>query len=457
MNNIPDDVIEEIILNKVKLFTKETYYRYFRSILLELYKNISAFKRKESLAKSLTLKLKEKNNNNSLWYIITMFIFPFKTQLSEELYYEPYSNLNPLCFQYLKNLCYLKIKKLTSLSIVEQVAMDRVIPIYIELCEKKMKSNKERKRGTLLNKKLNFNQINKERRASLLIPRPNSLLTRKKLNLKKITGKSGPSIQQLEYSNSFTRLFIGETDEASIRERYLSNMMVKRQKQLHLLNSNGEISFMYLKKMYKKLFKNEVKKGGMDYDMINLLNQFENDHKKINNFHRNFLSPERMLHYMPDNKQNSLLNDLYRQKENIEMYKKKRTINAKRKTFKYNTNSYSCKNYSEICKNNFDNTSKLFNSRNNMQNHTFKYNFIDNIKYKRNEFPLFNRKNFTSCGNYKYDRKYNTSMTFRKNMNKNFSVIIGKDETNNFTPNLTNQRKKNYIVNYMNKKDFFYI
>jgi hypothetical protein len=104
-----------------------------------------------------------------------------------------------------------------------------------------------------------------------------------------------------------------------------------------------------------------------------------------------------------------------------------------------------------------NNTSKIFNSRNNMQNHTFKYNFIDNIKYKRNEFPLFNRKNFTSCGNYKYDRKYNTSMTFRKNMNKNFSVIIGKDETNNFTPNLTNQRKKNYIVNYMNKKDFFYI
>ena len=457
MNNISDDVIEEIILNKVKLFTKEAYYRYFRSILLELYKNISAFKRKESLAKSITLKLKEKNNNNSLWYIITMFIFPFKTQLSEELYYEPYSNLNPLCFQYLKNLCYLKIKKLTNLSFVEQIAMDRVLPIYIELCEKKIKANKERKRGTLMNKKLIFNQINKERRASLLIQRPNSILSRKKLNLKKITGKGGPSIQKLEYSNSFTRLFIGETDEASIRERYLSNMMVKRQKQLHLLNSNGEISFMYLKKMYKKLFKNEVKKGVMDYDMINLLNQFENDHKKIDNFHRNFLSPEKMFHYMPDNNQNSLINDLYKQKENIEMHKKKRNINAKRKNFKYNTNNYSCKNYSEICKNNFDNTSKIFNSRNNMQNHTFKYNFIDKIKYRRNEVRLLYRKNFVSCGNYKYDKKYNASMTFRKSMNKNFSVIIGKDEINNFTPNLMNQRKKNYIVNYMNKKDFFYI
>ena len=137
MNNIPDDVLEEIILNKVKLFTIEAYYRYFRSILLELYKNIGAFKKKESLDKSITLKLKEKNNNKSLWYIITILIFPFHAQLSEESYYEPYSNLNPLCFQYLKNLCYSKIKKLTNLSVVEQVPMDRVLPVYIELCEKK--------------------------------------------------------------------------------------------------------------------------------------------------------------------------------------------------------------------------------------------------------------------------------------------------------------------------------
>ena len=90
----------------------------------------------------------------------------------------------------------------------------------------------------------------------------------------------------LEYSNSFTRLFIGETDEASIRERYLSNMIVKKQKQLHLLNSYSELSVMYLKKMYKKLFKHEGQKGQLDNDMINLISQFENDHKRIDIYHK---------------------------------------------------------------------------------------------------------------------------------------------------------------------------
>ena len=36
MNNIPNDVLEEIILNKVKLFTKESYYRQFQSIFLRI-------------------------------------------------------------------------------------------------------------------------------------------------------------------------------------------------------------------------------------------------------------------------------------------------------------------------------------------------------------------------------------------------------------------------------------
>ena len=60
MNNIPDDVLEEIILNKVKLFTKESYYRYFRSILLELYKNICAFKKKGIFNKIYYFKIKRK-------------------------------------------------------------------------------------------------------------------------------------------------------------------------------------------------------------------------------------------------------------------------------------------------------------------------------------------------------------------------------------------------------------
>ena len=105
MNNIPNDVLEEIILNKVKLFTKESYYRQFQSILLELYKNIFAFKKKDSLSTSMMSKIKERNNS-SLWHIISILIFPLKSQIKEDedIYLNEY-NLDPLSFQYLKNLC----------------------------------------------------------------------------------------------------------------------------------------------------------------------------------------------------------------------------------------------------------------------------------------------------------------------------------------------------------------
>ena len=44
--NIPNDVLQEIIINKIKLFTKENYFKYFSNILLELSHNILAFQKK---------------------------------------------------------------------------------------------------------------------------------------------------------------------------------------------------------------------------------------------------------------------------------------------------------------------------------------------------------------------------------------------------------------------------
>jgi hypothetical protein len=76
-----------------------------------------------------------------------ILIFPFKSKITEDLYYEPYTNLNPICFHYLRNLCYVKIKKLTNLSVIEQVSMERVIPLFLELCEKRIILIKEKKRG----------------------------------------------------------------------------------------------------------------------------------------------------------------------------------------------------------------------------------------------------------------------------------------------------------------------
>ena len=71
-----------------------------------------------------------------------------------------------------------------------------------------------------------------------------------KINTNKQGNKNASSIQPLEYNNSFTRLFIGETDEKAIRERYLSNMIVKKHKQLHLFISSCKLLLIFSQLSY---------------------------------------------------------------------------------------------------------------------------------------------------------------------------------------------------------------
>ena len=276
MKKIQKDEIEELILCRIKLFSKENYYRYFRNILMELSNNIYVFRKKELLSKSLSLKLKERNNS-SLWMIIYKLIFPTKNE-----YDIPEANdLNYICFQYLKSLCLIKMKKLTIISNNELIPLDQVISIYLSLCEKMIRIIKEKE-------KYNLKLKNRKKGRNSLVFSHNAfidLTNQFKLNHKKISMKNGPSLKPLDYTNSYTRLFIGETDDVSVRERYLSNMVVKKHKQLHLLNNYGELSIMYLKRMYKKLFKSE-ERVNMDMDMIKIMKQFENDHKRIDNFQR---------------------------------------------------------------------------------------------------------------------------------------------------------------------------
>ena len=418
MNNIPNDVLEEIILNKVKLFTKESYYRQFQSILLELYKNIFAFKKKDSLSTSMMSKIKERNNS-SLWHIISILIFPLKSQIKEDedIYLNEY-NLDPLSFQYLKNLCYIKMKKLTNLSMIERVPMERVIPIYLNLCEKQMKSNKEKKKGTL-RLKGNYLQINSNRKTSILM-RQNSLLNRPKINLKKIN-KKGPSIQPLEYANSFTRLFIGETDEASIRERYLSNMIVKK-----------------------------------DNDMINIIKQFENDHKRIDNFQRNSSSNDSQ-HYMINNNHNLLLSELNKQKEKLNSAKNKnknknRNTKIRRNRINFNNfNSNSLYNSAEISKNNREINSKSLYLRKNKNN---SLNYEKNIK---NDALAFNRRIINSYGSYRLlNSNINNKNSYGKNLKKNFSAVLASNKFKSYSSSSFTNNKKFFIKNYMNKSDFFF-
>ena len=458
---MPNDVIQEIIINKIKLFTKENYYKYFSNILIELSHNILAFQKKSSL--SITISSNKKDKNQSSWLIIAKLILPLKEQYFEqnEDEYENESDLNPLCFEYLKNLCHKTMKNLTSLSLTEQIPLKRIIPLYLNLCEKQIKINKEKQFGIYrrYDKENNYTKIIKKA-APILFSKQNSFLNRTqiKINPKKVGGKNMPSIQQLDYCNSFTRLFIGETDEDSIRERYLSNMVVKKHKQLHLLNSYMDLSSMYLKRMYYKLFKKEGGKGVMDKDMINVINQFENDHKKVENFQRNAVSSEKGHQF--DYMKNQLLLELQSQKQKyIKKPKKKKKIKNTFMTTSVSRNNEKVKMNQDVMNSNKNLLRKnRAKSQSNMINEDSKIN---------NDIFLLNKKIVNSHGNNRY-----------KNIKKSFSVLNSKNKIfdrkiyrssstiskryNNYDYNrwnnatIFNENRKKYYLNYMNNNDFFF-
>ena len=437
MKKIQKDEIEELILCRIKLFSKENYYRYFRNILMELSNNIYVFRKKELLSKSLSLKLKERNNS-SLWMIIYKLIFPTKNE-----YDIPEANdLNYICFQYLKALCLIKMKKLTIISNNELIPLDQVISIYLSLCEKMIRIIKEKE-------KYNLKLKNRKRGRNSLVFSQNALMeltNQFKLNHKKFSMKSGPSLKPLDYTNSYTRLFIGETDDVSVRERYLSNMVVKKHKQLHLLNNYGELSIMYLKRMYKKLFKSE-ERVNMDMDMIKIMKQFENDHKRIDNFQR-VVGNNDKPRYLYDYTQNLLAMELKKQKEK---YDKK--IKSKRNRNRFKNNSLLAS--SEISKNNQESGLSLSSSR--------------RYKAKSLYFTMnYEKKNIgdSSIASTRVINPYNSNkiMPFKKlktnltdrRIKRNYSEIHVSYRLRNNKSNTLDNKKRLRIKNYLTKKDFFF-
>ena len=437
MKKIQKDEIEELILCRIKLFSKENYYRYFRNILMELSNNIYVFRKKELLSKSLSLKLKERNNS-SLWMIIYKLIFPTKNE-----YDIPEANdLNYICFQYLKALCLIKMKKLTIISNNELIPLDQVISIYLSLCEKMIRIIKEKEKYNLKlkNRKKGRNSLVFSHNASM------DITNQFKLNHKKISMKNGPNLKPLDYTNSYTRLFIGETDDVSVRERYLSNMVVKKHKQLHLLNNYGELSIMYLKRMYKKLFKSE-ERVNMDMDMIKIMKQFENDHKRIDNFQRGAGNSDRPR-YMYDYTQNLLAMELKKQKEK---YDKK--IKSKRNRNRFKNNSLLAS--SEISKNNQESGLSLSSSR--------------RYKAKSLYFTMnYEKKNIgdSSIASTRVINPYNSNkiMPFKKlktnltdrRIKRNYSEIHVSYRLRNNKSNTLDNKKRLRIKNYLTKKDFFF-
>ena len=455
--NSEEELIEKII-KEVKLFLKENYFKCFQSMLIELSNNILVYQKKKSLYSKLTSFHSNNYSFSSLWSIIFLLIFPQK----EKNYINEF-NINPICYEYIKSLSYKKIKLLSIISINEKIPLKILVKFYIKLCEQHIEEIKNKKIKQISQNSTKFcrkyTPVTPITRQSNYFYNSNN---QNKLNrlIKKPIEKSiqyGQQIQQLEYSNSFTRLFIGETDEDSIRERYLSNMVVKKQNQMHLYNSYVELSSVYIKRLYNKIFKKEGGKGVMDKDMINVVNQFENDHRKIEKFQRNEVNLERISPQYDEVKYKLQLELQNQRKKYINTKKKKSSTVVNNLNHKIiGTNSDENKNLNGSIK--IKNISKFNNSR--------------RLSRSSSQPTLYNSNKLYNFDNSNKSIKVYTNIKYSANKNKNNkcykllpsnSYIFGYTSVKNmrgrnFEKNekQTNKRKRYIIQNYMNNNDFFF-
>ena len=524
-----NNILAEAIKQKIKLFTKESYYKYFTYFLVEKSKNTVHF-RKNSIPslsiefllnkkEKVKLKIKEieiKNTPKSLWHLLMSLICNVPNK-KKTLFKNNKFNLNPICFLYLKNLCQIKIKLLQSFSNKYKVPLDVLVKFYLDLCTSQIS-----KKENVHDKKNNDNidivsivSIKNEKTSKIIeykrLLKKNSLLNKSKRHvIKKNNNISNNNIiennkepmlglPQVEYKNSFSRLFIGEEDPRSVKERYFSNIVVKKLKQLHLYSSYSELANLYLNNLYNKIFNKEYK-GYIDNDLVEIMNKFKYDSNKVKSYKRNDLSFEKKRKNDEDNDY-----DYDEEKENISQIKKCKSIfleqnnkkgkirnrnkkyknlslspvilkNDNKKNFRYEKNF----NYNNIRYNINNNSSSIFNndksqnlssnlsyniSSYNIKSPSVKHSPIITIKEMRKKMSTSNYStinlNNNNCGS-----NYNNNIIINKKLdnffkeleinNRNKDFIIKLRKRFNKNNSIISRKKRINLKNYLNKEDFFF-
>jgi hypothetical protein len=463
--------IGEAVMHKIKLFTKESYFNYFRHILIQKSKNFSAFEKISSLSFSIEKLIKEKSKNKlkkkevpkrpkSPWNLIMLLVCNIPSRKKLE-YSQNEFNLNPICYMYLTLLCQKKLKLLITFSNANNLTLDTVVKYYLDLCinhiNLKEFDNKLKKDDSEKNM-IDYKKINQKNKKQ--VNSKNNLYEKKNT----ILGSS-----QVEYTNSFTRLFIGETDPISVRERYLSNIVVKKMKQMHLYGSYADITHMYLKRLYNKLFKKD-NKSSIDCDMIEVISKFKTDTKKVENFQRNTLNEKRSIlsQYVDEEKEN--LEIMLRRQKNLYMEKNQKNSsdnsrvlslspsNIKRNNLKINLsrkhNFHLINNFKVKA---FNNNKTKYSSSNNSYNKKIrllsssKSDILVNNSYKVGSWFTINNKNENKKKAINDDLRVKNTI-----LKKNNNILMKIKKRFEDKNKKIMQRKKFNLKNYLHKEDFFF-
>ena len=309
MFEITNDNLSKEIYHKIKLFTNEKYFKLFAYMLTEKSKNISAFKNISSLALSMDnlakekelkklkklnkTKIDEKRNKFSPWFYLMMYICNIKNKKKFIKLEKNALDIDPIIFAYMVNFCKNKVKLLNNLSIHRHLKLNNLVKFYLDLCSYNILLKKEinskndenddenniiyndndysrRRTGTI--RKINMNLENDYQ----ITKRDTKLRLSNYLESKSIKNK-----KTIKYSNSFTRLFIGETDQKSLRERYISYKFIKNFCDLKLFNKKINLKSLCIKKLYNEL---SQKEDSIDSGMNIILNKFKQDSKLVESY-----------------------------------------------------------------------------------------------------------------------------------------------------------------------------
>lgn len=453
--------VEKYILNNVKLFTNIKYFKLFNTILINTSKNIFSYQKYNTLFDKVdnnknNIKLMIKNNN-SYWFILMKIILN-KLELKEKSIFTIDQNYNidsnPIISLYLIKLCKTKIQKLLKLSIKLKAPLNNLIRLYLDLCDKQMYpekyemlNNKKKKKSMEISLE-NTNKYNNSQATRLYSSSKNKI--NKNNKIKKILSlnninhndnnshddeddennvqkKYGIGKLKLSYCNSLSRLFIGDTDEKSVKEKYLENITVKKEQKLKVKGVN-----MTKAESYTKHLINEIKHKGViiDQNLAKIIDKFNKEQKVL------------------------------------EEYKK---------SLKSNNNNSKIKKFKKNMK--FDNALTIFdsNKRKNLHGSVSCFDFrtiskFDDYKNSRNNKKI----NVTKRGEGAYANNvlFNNYIKNNKNENKSIKFILKSTHlklnkvTNSSEKKIINKYRKyknTYInprkfvfKNFMDKKDFFY-
>ena len=251
--------------------------------MINLSKNFSVYKKQYSLAGRMdSSKNKEKI---SLWFYIMKIVLDKLKTKEKKFFIKNNLDVNPLVFSYLVKLSKDKLAKLEKIAVVENAPMDNILRLYLDLCQEEINTESEEisknqksfyeetNSNTHINTKISKNKLDK----NILIEEKDPLET----DVKK---KYGIGKFHLVYNRSLSRLFIGNTDEKSVKRKHLMSAKIKKDK----LKLNGlpiGKSEIYARRIINEF--DEEKGNYIDDDLNKIINKFKREQKYLDDYKKN--------------------------------------------------------------------------------------------------------------------------------------------------------------------------